>query len=384
MKYLSKTNLIFTVLFIFFVALSACKDDSIESKKAQLKALKTEISELETQATALEKEIGKTEKVETLKEAVTVFKVVEAPFNAFVEVQGTSQAENNVNITTDMGGLVKAVFVDEGQSVSAGQILIQLDNSIVMSQIGEINNAISLAQDVFEKRRRLWEQNIGSEIEFLQAKNQLNALQKQKNTLNTQLGKFAIKSPISGKVDRVFLKVGELAAPGMPAINVVNLAKMEVEVNIPESYLGKVKKGETVSVEFPSINKITTAKVKAITQSINSNNRTFRVLASIDNKDGLLKPNLLAKIKINNSNVTKAIAIPSNLVQKSTKGYFVYTVNDSTLKVEEKIVETGDSYEGKILIKSGLSVNELIINEGYRNVLAGDEVEIIEEKIEKK
>ncbi|MGB0886155.1 MAG: efflux RND transporter periplasmic adaptor subunit [Chitinophagales bacterium] len=380
---MTKNILKFSILVLTLVLFScgAKEDTSLKGKKAEAKKINTEIKELKDKLDALQAEIKNLEGTKEVKKTlVTTLTLEKKPFTAFVEVQGTSQAENNVNITSEMGGLVKAVYVVEGQKVSKGKVLMKLDNSIVASQMAEIETALSLAKDVFEKRKRLWDKNIGSEIEFLQAKNNYNALLDQKRTLGTQLAKANIKSPIAGKVDKVNLKVGELASPGMTAINVVNLNNMKVEVNIPETYLGKVKMGEIVSVEFPTLGKTIDAKVKSVSQSINSNNRTFAVVASIPNKGGFLKPNLLAKVKIKSDQANNVITVPANLVQKSPQGFYVYAVDtaSSQAKAKEVIVKIGNSYNGQIVITEGLEPGQRIIDAGFRDVLDGDILEISE------
>jgi len=373
---------IITILFLSIIVFSCNtpEDTSLEGKKASAKKLTQEIKELKIKLDSLNNDILKIEGVKEVKKTlITTFAIEEKTFDAFVEVQGTSQAENNVNLTTDMGGLVTKVYVDEGQYVSKGKTLIKLDNSVLQSQMNELNTSLSLAKDVFEKRKRLWEKNIGSEIEFLQAKNNYNALLDKKQTLNVSMSKANIKAPISGKIDNVFLKVGELASPGMPAINIVNLKNMEIQVSVPETYLGKIKKGDKVMVSFPTLNKNVEAKVKSVSQSINKNNRTFTVVASIPNKDGSLKPNLLANVKINNESIKKAIAIPSNLIQKSPKGFYVYVAEnteDGEIEALEVPVKTGVSYNGFIVVTEGLKKGQLLINEGFRDVLNGDLVEI--------
>jgi len=376
-----KNILLITAIVLTLFSCGNKVDNSLEGKKKALKAIATQMADLQLESDSLHAQINKLEGVKVIKRTlITTYKVSEKPFDAFVEVQGTSQAENSVNITTDIGGLVKAVYVDEGQYVTRGKTLIRLDNAIALSQMAEIESAMTLAKDVFEKRKRLWDKNIGSEVEFLQAKNNYDGLLKKKATLGVQLRKSNIKAPISGKVDMVFLKVGELASPGMPAVNVVNLKNMEVQVAIPESYLGAIKKGSKVMVEFPTINKTVEARVKSVSQSINRNNRTFTAVASIQNRDGLLKPNLLAKIKIKSVSLKNAITIPSKLLQKSSKGYFVYVVNemDTNIVAKEISVEIGSSYNGEIVITNGLKADDVLINEGFRDVLDGDLLKIAE------
>lgn len=381
------TKNILTIAFLFFsFAIISCssEDTSLNGKKESVKKISAEIKKLQTELDSLTLEIKELEGVkEVRKTEVTQFVVKEETFNAYAELQGTSQAENNINLTTDMGGLVTGVFVEEGKLVSKGQVLIKLDNSVMQSQLAEVNTSLSLAKDVYEKRKRLWEQNIGSEIEYLQAKNTYNSVLDRRQTLMVSMGKANIKAPISGIVDKVFLKVGELAAPGMPAVNVINLGNMEVEVNVPETYLGKVKIGSTIKVEFPTLNKEIDAKVKSVSQSISSSNRTFTVVASIPNKEGELKPNLLAKVKIQSEEIKNAIAIPANLVQKSPQGYYVYVIDSAAngeLQAKEALVKVGITYNGKIIITEGLTNGQKLINAGFRDVLNGDLLEVVEEK----
>lgn len=380
-------NILTTIAIIFSLSLlmiscGSSEDTSLAGKKASVIKLGKEMKEMQAKIDVLHDDIKNLEGVvEVKKTLITTFSVEEKAFDAYIEVQGTSQAEDNVNLTSEIGGLVTQVLVDEGQYVSRGKVLIKLDNTIMQSQMNEINTSLSLAQDVYEKRKRLWEKNIGSEIEFLQAKNNYNSLLDKKKTLGVQIGKTSIKASISGTVDNVMLKVGELASPGMTAVNLVNLKNMEVQVSVPETYLGKIKKGNKVMVSFPTLNKEVEAKVKSVSQSINRNNRTFEVVAAIANKDGALKPNLLAKVQIKNEAIDKALAIPSNLVQKSPQGFYVYVVDKDekgNLVAKEVMVEIGISYNGMIVVTKGLEVNQQLINEGFRDVLNGDLVEIAE------
>lgn len=368
-------------IIIFSIALlstlMACNNEpqTLAEKKTALKKVKQEINALELKADSLMAQIERAEGAEKIKKINVLLDTIKPQiFESFIEVQGTSQAENNVNLSTDIGGLVTAVYVTEGQYVSKGKTLIQLDNTIARNQLAELNTSIELAKSVYEKRQRLWSKNIGSEIEYLQAKNNYESLEKKKRTLQTQIGKSAIKASISGKIDAVNLKVGELASPGMPAVNIVNLSKMEVEVNVPEAYLSAVKKGNKIMVAFPTLQKEVQATVKAVAQSINPMNRTFKVIASVNNKNQELKPNLLAKIKIKNTTKENAIVIPAYLLQKSSKGYFVYTAEakGNDFYAKEVNVSIGESYNGYIVITEGLQAKDLLITEGYRNVLDGD------------
>lgn len=371
------------ILFVGIIFLSSCGSSStLEELKTQKSEIEGEIKALKDQLAELDeaiKKIDTTSNDEKL-ELVTVIDLNPDVFNNYIEAQGKTFTENNVMVTTDMGGLVKGVFVDEGQYVNQGQTLIQLDNSIITSQMAELETAISLAKEVFDKRQRLWNQNIGSEIEYLQAKNQYESLIDKKASANVQLSKTSIKAPISGYIDMINVKLGEMAAPGMPACQIVNNTLMEVKIDLPEVYLGKVNKGDEILIELPAIEKEVKAKVSAVGQTVNAYNRAFQVIASIDNKDNIIKPNMLVKAKFNNLTVSDAIVIPSNLLQESAQGYFVYTAETDSLTNEvvavKKQIEVGESYGGQIVVIKGLNESDVIINEGFRNVLDGQLIKI--------
>jgi membrane fusion protein, multidrug efflux system len=371
------------ILFVGIIFLTSCGSSStLEELKTQKSEIEGEIKALKNQLAELDeaiKKIDTTSNDEKL-ELVTVIDLNPDVFNNYIEAQGKTYTENNVMVTTDMGGLVKGVFVDEGQFVNQGQTLIQLDNSIITSQMAELETAISLAREVFDKRQRLWNQNIGSEIEYLQAKNQYESLIDKKASANVQLSKTSIKAPISGYIDMIHVKLGEMAAPGMPACQIVNNTLMEVKIDLPEVYLGKVNKGDEILVELPAIEKEVKARVSAVGQTVNAYNRAFQVIASIDNKDNSIKPNMLVKAKFNNLTVSDAIVIPSNLLQESAQGYFVFTAVTDSITNEvvamKKQIEVGDSYGGQIVVIKGLNESDVIINEGFRNVLDGQLIKI--------
>lgn len=374
-------------LLVGFFLLSACGggESDLDALKADKAELQSEISELKAKLASIEEsilELDPSTKAEKL-ELVTVIDLDNTAFKNYIEAQGKTYSEDNVMVTTDMGGLVTAVYVDEGQYVNKGKVLLQLDNSLILSQLAELETGISLAKDVFEKRKRLWDQNIGSEIEYLQAKNNYESLMDKKASVNTQLSKSSIKSPINGYVDVINLKLGEMAAPGMPACQVVNNKSMEVQVDLPETYLGKVKKGDQILVEIPALGIEKTAKISSVGQTVNSFNRAFQVIASLENSKGEIKPNMLAKVKFTNESVNDAIVIPTALLQESANDtYFVFVAETDTVKNEtvavRKVIEVGQSYNGEIVVTSGLTSDDVIIDKGFRNVLDGQFIKIQE------
>lgn len=371
------------ILFVGIIFLSSCGgSSSLDELKEQKTEIEGQIKELKAELAVIEEEIqliDTTSNDEKL-ELVTVIDLNPDVFNNYIEAQGKTYTENNVMVTTDMGGLVKGVFIDEGQYVSQGQTLIQLDNSIIVSQIAELETAIALAKEVFDKRQRLWDQNIGSEIEYLQAKNQYESLIDKKASANVQLSKTTITAPISGYIDMINVKLGEMASPGMPACQIVNNTNMEVRIDLPEVYLGKVNKGDDILVELPALEKEVKGKVSSVGQTVNQYNRAFQVIASVNNQDNSIKPNMLVKAKFKNLTVDDAIVIPSNLLQESAQGYFVFTAETDSATNEivaiKKQIEVGESYGGQIVVTKGLKGDDKIINEGFRNVLDGQLIKI--------
>ncbi|MGB1247241.1 MAG: efflux RND transporter periplasmic adaptor subunit [Chitinophagales bacterium] len=376
-------SIIAIIATFFLVSCGGGPETDLDTKKADLEKIEGQIDSLKSVAFDLKEEIAELDSTTTeIVKAVTIVEATETPFDHYLTVSGTSYAENNVQVTTDMGGLVKAVYVNEGQYVSAGAIMFQMDNSTILPQIEEIKTGLDLATSVFQKRENLWNQNIGSEIEYLQAKNQMESLQKSLATANSQLAKTTIKAPISGYVDAVNLQVGNMASPGHAAAQVVNLSQMEIHANVPEVYVGTVKKGDKVMVDFPVLGLEKEATVESVGQNISTGNRTFKVIASIANSKNELKPNMLADIKINDLSLEKAIAIPSKLIQESSHDYFVFvaqtdSTNGKTIATK-KVVVPGESYDGNTVIETGLEAGDLVIDEGYRTVLEGSLVEINE------
>jgi membrane fusion protein (multidrug efflux system) len=370
------------IVFLSFLALAACSDD-LEKLQKEKKSIQSDIKKLEAELIEINEAIAKldTTTIEENAELVTVLEIKESNFANYIEAQGKTYTEDNILVTTDMGGLVRAVYVDEGQFVNKGTSLFQLDNSIIANQLAELETSIALAYDVYDKRKRLWDQNIGSEIEYLQAKNTYESLLNKKATIQTQMGKSTIKAPISGYVDVINLKLGEMAAPGMPACQLVNNKNMEVRVDLPETYIGKAKKGDKILVEIPALGIEKTATIKSISQLVNQFNRAFQVIAVIDENIADIKPNMLTKVKFTNETVSKALVIPTGILQEGGNNeYFIYVAKMDTaskvLKAHKQVITIGESSDGQIVVTEGLKSGDLVINKGFRNVLEGQNIEV--------
>ncbi len=335
--------------------------DSLESVQGKIQALKNE---------------GDSGAAESLPQ-VRLATVTPAEFRHTVSIQGIISTDNNIMLAAENGGKVLKVHVKEGQNVTKGQRLIDLDGSIIEANLAEIRTRLTLAKETYEKQKRLYERQIGTQMQYLQAENNYKALKNQEATLATQLDKFQLRSPINGVVDAIDVNLGEITGPGAPVIRVVNLTDLEVTADVSEKYVGSFKQGDQVSVYFPALKDTLVAKITALGQVINTNNRTFSMNVGITSKDNRLKPNLLAIIEAADFVVPNGISVPSNLVQ--TEGYdkfiMVAVKDGDTWKAEKRAIQTGLSSQGSIFIESGLEAGDQIIVEGHLNVEAGDNVQ---------
>ena len=370
-------------LFITLIFIIACGDGTQKSSLEELNIQKTAIiakmDSLNTELQKVEKQISKIDTNKKLH-VITVLPVKNEIFKHFIEIQGVVQADKNIEIRPELGGTVKAIYVKEGQQVNAGQVLLQLDDSSIKNNIDELNTQLSLANTTFERQKRLWEQKIGSEMQFLQAKAQKEGLENNLVSLKTQSSKMRITAPFSGIVDEIFPRSGELTNPQMPVVRLLNLDNVYVEADITETYLPVIKIGTETMLFFPSINKEMTSEISQVGNYINPNNRSFKTRINIPNKDQTIKPNLLADLKILDFQI-EGITIPSTLVQKDQQGNtYVFTIkneNDETIVVKS-LITVENEYNNQVYISEGLTENDQLVNAGARIVKAGDLVNITE------
>ena len=311
---------------------------------------------------------------------VTALKSEEKMFQHFIEVQGSIEADQSVELYPESSGNITKIFVREGQSISKGRPLVQIDNSILESSKVELQTQLDLATTTFERQKRLWDQNIGSEIQYLQAKAKKEGLENSLESLKSQAKKLKITAPFSGTVDEIFAKTGGLANPMFPALRLINLNQIHVESEVTETYLKYIKKGTEVELYFPSIDKKINTKVDQVGNYINPNNRSFKVRMNVNNTDGTLKANLLADVKISDFKEV-GIVIPSNLIQKDRMNKpFVYTLvkEDKFFRVKKSYILEKMSYENESLVSEGLEADALIVDKGSR-LVKGDETVILAE-----
>ncbi|ULC59486.1 efflux RND transporter periplasmic adaptor subunit [Flaviramulus sp. BrNp1-15] len=350
----------------------------IREKKTELDATSQEISLQLKQLEAKIKDLDPQEKVPL----ITTFAAKESIFNHFVELQGNVNTKQNLVIYPEFSGVLSRVYVKEGDRVTKGQILAKIDDGGLSQQLAQLKIQSDLAKTTFERQERLWNQKIGSEIQYLQAKSNYEAQQQAVNQLEQQVGKTLVRAPFTGTIDDVITDQGSVVAPGQTALfRIVNLNDMYIETDVPERYVSDIIKGKEVKVDFPILGKEITAKVRQAGNFINPANRTFKVEVEIPNKDTSIKPNLTAKLKINDYTNEKAILIPQSIISENAEGQqYVYTIiekNDSIAKAKRVFIETGKTQGDFIEVLSGIENGEEIIDEGARSVQDGQEVKIL-------
>lgn len=302
---------------------------------------------------------------------VEVISLSPQEFNSYIDIQGKIDATENVALNAEMPGTVSKIYVTLGQQVGLGQVLAELDSKVIQQGIAEVQNALDLAKTMFEKQKNLWDQKIGTEMQYLAAKNQKESLEKKMATLQEQLKMSKIISPISGIVDAIDIKVGQATMPGIPAIRVVNMSSLEAKGEVAESYLAKVKTGNDVVVILPDLGDTIKAKITYAAKVISPLNRTFTITVKLQGKNDY-HPNQVAIIKIIDYSNPKALIIPVNSIQRTQEGDFVFiSENKKATKVK---VTVGRMYNGKAEITGGLKEGDQFISKGLQELNEGERV----------
>ncbi|MDO9001706.1 MAG: efflux RND transporter periplasmic adaptor subunit [Bacteroidota bacterium] len=364
-------NYIFPILacLIVFYSCGGEKVESLQDLKAQQAELKTQLSEIAGKISLLE---GDSNKKFVL---VEVSAITPSIFKTYINVQGRVDAEESVSLSSGMPGTITKINVKAGDQVRKGDVLAETDARMINQSISDLQTSAELVNQLYEKQKTLWDQKIGTEVQFLQAKTQKESMEKKVATLQEQARMTKIISPIDGTVDAVDIKLGQLTAPGMPAIRVVNFSNLKIKADLAESYASKVHKGDEVMIRFPDSNDTLNKTVSYSSRSINPLNRTFGVEVLLDNKKEYY-PNQIAIININDYKSEKpVISIPLNYVQKDLKGNHFVLVADGN-KASKRNVILGKEYNGVAEIKDGLSESDLLITSGYDGLNDGDAIQI--------
>jgi membrane fusion protein (multidrug efflux system) len=307
---------------------------------------------------------------------VSVLTVKDTVFNHFLEIQGNVNTKDNILIQPEMPGNLITLNVKAGQRVSKGQILGRIDDSGLSQQVASLENQYALAKTTFQRQKNLWNQKIGSEMQYLQAQTQMISAQRGVAQIKAQLSKTLIRAPFSGTIDEVFVEKGQVVAPSPQGLmRIVNLSNMYVSTSVPETYIGKLKVGTEVDVFLTSLGKTYKGKVRQIGNFINPSNRSFGIEVSVPNPENLLRPNQVAKLKIIDYTSKNTIVVPTNVIQEDGEGNkFVFTainIKGKTGTAKKAVVEVGQSSENVSEILSGLSSEDVIVTEGANSVSEG-------------
>ncbi len=367
-----------TAAIVSAVFLAGCSGSS-EDKATQLEKLKSDQADVSKKIAKLESELAAENPTAIVVKSkdVGVVEISPRQFDHFIQTQGSIDAEENILVSAKAMGVITQVYVNEGDRVTKGQTLAQIDNTLMVRSIDELKGGLELANTVYDRQKNLWDQKIGTEVQFLQAKNNKESLEKRLATMNEQLDMTRIKSLINGTVDAVNVKVGENAAPGMPAFRVINTSKLKVIANVSESFASSIKKGNKVMVEISESGKAMNATVSFVGRNIDQLSRTFPVEVTLPaNED--LRPNMTAVIRVVFHSEPAALTVPVNVVQEINGEKIVYVVEtDGKQAVARKrVVEVGGVYNNLAHIKSGLSNGDKIITVGYQGLNDGEFVKI--------
>lgn len=353
---------------IALIALSACNNKPKDAK-AELAALKKQQADINSKIAALEQKPGVQDSSKVTD--VNVVEVKSGSFTNYVQLQGSIYAQDNVTAYPQSPGTITGLYVKAGQHVSKGQLLAQLDDNVLRQNIAQTSAQVDLYRTIYQRQKNLWDQKIGTEIQFLQAKTNLESGQKQLAALRQQAAMYTIKSPISGTVDQMDLKLGQVAQPGQTGIVIVNADNLKVKANAPESYSGRINQGDNVVVVLPDAADSLNAKLTFVAKVIDPASRSFALEVKLPTRASL-RPNMTAVIKIADYTNKNAMVIPYKAIQRSEQGDYVFVDNNGT--ATKKTVKIGRTYGGSAEIVSGVAAGDKVITDGATEIEDGDKV----------
>lgn len=362
---------------------SIVESGSLSDMKSKRSELVQQRDELSAQLTRLDDAISELDTLHKLA-LVSTTTVKDTLFHHYIELQGSVNTKQNIVINAEYNGILTAVYVREGQDVKKGQLLAKIDDGGLSQQLAQAEIQANLAKTTYERQKRLWDQNIGSEIQFLDAQTSYEAQERAIAQLKDQVAKTRVIAPFSGTIDDIITDQGSVVAAGAALMRIVSLDNMYIEAEVPEKYLPNISKGTDVKIHFPVLGKTVESKVRQAGNYINPNNRSFRIEVGISNTDGDIKPNLTAKLKVYDYLNEKAILLPQSVISENSRGeQYVYVAEKNGKETEgvakRVIVKTGKTQGDIIEVLEGIAPGDHIINEGARSVEEGQVVKIIEE-----
>ncbi|MBY0244451.1 MAG: efflux RND transporter periplasmic adaptor subunit [Sphingobacteriaceae bacterium] len=356
------------ILFIGAIAfLSACSEKA-KDKKAELVQLKKEQVALNAKISALENEVGSQE---TAVKEVAVYEVNPSVFKNYLEIQGKIDAEENLQVTPEAAGLVSAVFVKIGQSVKKGQVIAQIDDKVLRQSMAEIQTQIDLANNLYNRQKNLWDQKIGTEVQFISAKTQKESAERRMETTKSQLALYKIKSPINGIIDAMDLKVGQTVMPGFSGVRVVNANNLKAKAMVSESYAGRIMQGGKVNVILPDAADSLQTSISYASKTIDPVSRSYEIEVKLPSNKKY-QPNMLALLKITDYNNSNALVVPISAILKSESESYVYLFVDGI--ATKSVIKIGKTSNGKAEILSGIKTGDKIIVTGIQDLNEGDKV----------
>lgn len=361
-------------LIVFFTSCGATND-----KKAELNKLKIQRDQLNAQILQLENKINPIgKKTELTAASVHVTDATESVFNHYIQVQGTVDGDQNIAVSPQMSGIITGVYVKEGSHVNKGTVLAEIDNKVLKQSLEEVKTQLELAKSIYEKQSALWDKKIGSEIQYLQAKTSKESLEERVGTMKEQLKQAKIVSPITGTVESVPLRVGQMASPGVPTstIRVINMSIAKISADVSEAYATRIHDGNFALVSFPDLGKDFETKLNFTGRFIDPTNRTFKIECKVASKGIILRANMIAYIKIKDYTNNKALCLPVNYVQNDQKGKFIYIAKQKGKEwvADKRMIKTGKDYDGVIEVSEGLKAGEKVITAGFQNLNSGENI----------
>jgi membrane fusion protein (multidrug efflux system) len=362
---------------------SVIEKGTLEDMRTKRSELVSKSDDLRKELESLDEAIGKKDTNEKLT-LITTLAAKDTVFNHYIELQANVQTKENLMLNAEFGGILQQIYVKEGQKVAKGQTLARVDDGGLSSQLAQMETQAALAKTTFERQQNLWNQKIGSEIQFLQAKTSYNAQLKAVAQMRSQLSKTVIRAPFSGTIDEIASDRGSVVGPGSPILRIVSLGNMYLEAEVPEKNISKVKKGSDVIVDFPVLGETFTTKITQASNYINPANRSFMIQIAVPNKNGNIKPNLSSKIQIKDYSNPKAITVPISIISENADGeQFLYVAQNPDKErnaiAKRVIVKVGLSQGELVEIVEGIKDGDLIIKEGARSVKDGQKVSIIKQ-----
>jgi membrane fusion protein (multidrug efflux system) len=368
-------KLIIPLLLVTLLPFACQRERTAQQISAEVVNTRKQIATLSAKLESLEAELARVQPPrEETPVKVTRYTVRKQDFSDYIESNSLVEAVREASISPEMSGKVESILVEEGQVVKKGDVLIKLDSKVMQGSLAELEKNFEMVNTTFEKQKELWDQGIGSEMQFLQAKNRKEAMERSINTLKSQLDLTKIFAPFDGRVEKISIKIGELASPGRGIIDVVNVSTLYVNSEVSEAFIETVHSGDTVRVEFPNLPGI--VKMEPIIYKgdvISAQSRTFPVRVEIHNENRQIKPNMLADMKIRVVHMKDAVLVPTPLIRQDVQGSYVFTVQEKNSKAlaHKVYITTGDSDGSMTVVKNGLEGGEILVDKGFNQVKEG-------------